>query len=207
MLRWHLNFRQISHRFTLSFTNPSFQDLNGSHNNVSIYDNFKSVEVQGWTPLEILIFLHWMCRPTFTTLLGKRRAISHLMAVLKNRGKCKLATISLHRGDTLSASGPPELVPSNTVPSTMLVNVLKISSHDVFGSLNHIPNTPSQWMVYTWADVTFLLCKYLWPRGHFPKEVRDKINITFFSQKSFKVLISKDWVNGVCGITRTWKGE
>ena len=28
---WHLNFRQISHRFTSSFTNPSFQDLNGSH--------------------------------------------------------------------------------------------------------------------------------------------------------------------------------
>ena len=31
MLRRNLNFRQISHRFTLSFTNPSFQDLNGSH--------------------------------------------------------------------------------------------------------------------------------------------------------------------------------
>ena len=31
MLRQHLNFRQISHRFTSSFTNPSFQDLNGSH--------------------------------------------------------------------------------------------------------------------------------------------------------------------------------
>ena len=30
-LRRHLNFRQISHRFTSSFTNPSFQDLNGSH--------------------------------------------------------------------------------------------------------------------------------------------------------------------------------
>ena len=43
------------------------------------YDNFKSVEVQGWTPLEILIFLHWTCRPTFTTLLGKRSAISHLL--------------------------------------------------------------------------------------------------------------------------------
>ena len=26
-----INFRQISHRFTSSFTNPSFQDLNGSH--------------------------------------------------------------------------------------------------------------------------------------------------------------------------------
>ena len=53
------------------------------------YDDFKSVEVQGWTPLEILIFLHWTCRPTFTTLLWKRRAISHLMAVPKKRGKCK----------------------------------------------------------------------------------------------------------------------
>ena len=31
MLRRHLNFRQISHRFTLSFVNPSFQYLNGSH--------------------------------------------------------------------------------------------------------------------------------------------------------------------------------
>ena len=31
MLRRHLNFRQISHWFTLNFTNPSFQDLNGSH--------------------------------------------------------------------------------------------------------------------------------------------------------------------------------
>ena len=29
------------------------------------------------------------------------------MAVPKNRGKCKSATISLHRGDSLSASGPP----------------------------------------------------------------------------------------------------
>ena len=73
------------------------------------YDNFKSVEVQGWTPLEILIFLHWTCRPTFTTLLGEHRAILHLMAVPKNRGKCKSATISLHRGDSLSASGPPWL--------------------------------------------------------------------------------------------------
>ena len=110
VLRRHLNFRQISHRFTLSFTNPSFQDLNGSHI-ILKYDDFKSVEVQGWTPLEILIFLHWTCRPTFTTLLGKRRAISHLMAVPKNRGKCKSATISLRRGDSLSASAPPPSLP------------------------------------------------------------------------------------------------
>ena len=31
MLRRYLKFRQISHRFTSSFANPSFQDLNGSH--------------------------------------------------------------------------------------------------------------------------------------------------------------------------------
>ena len=29
------------------------------------------------------------------------------MVVPKNRGKCKSATISLHRGDSLTASGPP----------------------------------------------------------------------------------------------------
>ena len=43
MLRRHLNFRQISHRFAWSFANPSFQDLNGSH--VLKYDNFESVGV------------------------------------------------------------------------------------------------------------------------------------------------------------------
>ena len=107
MLRRHLNFRQISHSFTSSFINPSFRDLNGSH--IMYYYDFKSVEVQGWTPLKILIFLHLTCRPTFTTLLGKRSAISHLMAVPKNRGKCKSATISLHRGDSMSASAPPPL--------------------------------------------------------------------------------------------------
>ena len=68
------------------------------------YDNFKSVEVQGWTPLKMLIFLHWTLRPTFTTLLRKRRAISHWMGVPKNRGKCKSAKISLHRGESLSMS-------------------------------------------------------------------------------------------------------
>ena len=103
MLRRHLNFRPISHRFICSFANPSFQDLNGSYY-VLKHDNFKSVEVQGWTPLKKLMFLHWILRPTFTTLLGKRRAISHWMAVPKNHGKCKSATISLHRGDSLSMS-------------------------------------------------------------------------------------------------------
>ena len=92
MLQRHLNFRQIPHRFSSSFVNPSFQYLNGSHIK---YNNFKSVEVQGWTPLKTLIFLHWTLPPTFTTLLGKRRAISHWMGVQKNRGKCKSATISL----------------------------------------------------------------------------------------------------------------
>ena len=101
MLRRHLNFRQISHRFTSSFTNPSFQDLNGSH---IIYWNMMI-----WNPSRFKVephskLLHWTCRPTFTTLLGKRRAISYLMAVPKNRGKCKSATISLHWGDSLSAS-------------------------------------------------------------------------------------------------------
>ena len=38
----------------------------------------------------------------FTTLLRKCRAISHWMAVRKNRGKCESATISLHRGNTLN---------------------------------------------------------------------------------------------------------
>ena len=55
MLRRHFNFRQISHRFTSSFANPSFQDLNGSHN-VLKYDNFKYVEVQGWTPSKYWYF-------------------------------------------------------------------------------------------------------------------------------------------------------
>ena len=68
------------------------------------YDNFKSVEVQGWTPLKILIFLHWTLRPTFTTLLRKCRAISHWMAVPKKCGKCKSVTISLHSSDSSSVS-------------------------------------------------------------------------------------------------------
>ena len=85
MLRRHLNFRQIFHRFTSSFANPSLQDLKGSYY-VLKHDNFKSVEVQGWTPLKILMFLPWTLRPTFTTLLGKRRAISHWMAVPKTAG-------------------------------------------------------------------------------------------------------------------------
>ena len=106
-LRRHLNFRKVSHRFTSSFTNPCFQDLNGSHIMYWTMMILNPSRFKVEPPLEILIFLHWTCRLTFTTLLGKRRAISHLMAVPKNREKCKSATISLHRGDSLSASGPP----------------------------------------------------------------------------------------------------
>ena len=88
MLRWLLNFHKISHRFTSSFVNPSFQYLNGSHirpmywNMIILNPSRFKVE----PPLKILIFLHWTLRPTFTTLLGRRRAISHWMGVPKNRG-------------------------------------------------------------------------------------------------------------------------
>ena len=69
--------------------------------------NFKSVEVQGWTPLKILIFLHWTLRPTTFHYVSRKtpsRAISHWMGVPKTRGKCKSATTSLHYGDSLSMS-------------------------------------------------------------------------------------------------------
>ena len=52
---------------------PLFQDSLTYY--VLKYDNFKSVGVHSLTPLKILIFLHFMLRPTFTTLLGKRSAI------------------------------------------------------------------------------------------------------------------------------------
>ena len=94
----------LSHRFTSNFVNPSFSVSERLTYNVLKYDNFKSVEVQCWTPLKILIFLQWTLRPTFTMLLGKPRAISQWMGVPKNGGKCKSATISLHRGDSLSMS-------------------------------------------------------------------------------------------------------
>ena len=48
-----------------------------------------------------------MCRPTFTTLLEKPCYFTFNGRAEKNRGKCKSATISLHRGDSLSASAPP----------------------------------------------------------------------------------------------------
>ena len=78
----------------------------------------------------------------------------------------------------------------------MLVNFWKISWHDVFWSQNHIPKTPSQWMVYTWADVT-----YLWPRGHFKGSRRRNKHYVFQPKILYKVIITKDRVNGVCWIT------
>ena len=43
------------------------------------------------------------------------------MAVRKNREKCKSATISLHRGDSLSASAPPpEFLVGGAVPPPAL---------------------------------------------------------------------------------------
>ena len=104
MFRRHLNFRQILIGY-IEFCQSLFSRSERLTNYALKYDNFKSVEVQGWAPLKILIFiLHWTLRPTFTTVLGKCRAISDWMAVPKNRGKCKSATISLHRGDSLSMS-------------------------------------------------------------------------------------------------------
>ena len=104
-LRRHLNFRQISHRprFTSCFTNPSFQDLNGSH---IMYWNMMILN-----PSRFKVEPHskywYFCieRVDLLSLRFSENAV--LMVVPKNRGKCKLATISLHRGDSLSASGPP----------------------------------------------------------------------------------------------------
>ena len=105
-LRRHLNFRQISHRFTSSFTNPSFQDQNGSH---IMYWNMMILN-----PSRFKVEPHskywYFCIERVDLLSlrfsGKRLAISHLMAILKNRWKCKSATISLHRGGSLSALAP-----------------------------------------------------------------------------------------------------
>ena len=92
MLLRHLNFRQVSHRFTSSFANPSFQDLNGSHimhwNMIILNPSRFKVEphskywyfcIERWDLLSL-------------RFSEKRRAISHWMAVPKNRGKCKSAT-------------------------------------------------------------------------------------------------------------------
>ena len=84
MLRRHLNFRQISHRFTSSFANPSFQDLNGSdiiywNMIISNPSRFK-VEphskywyfcIERWDLLSlsfsenaVLFHIEWLCRKT-----------------------------------------------------------------------------------------------------------------------------------------------
>ena len=84
MLRRHLNFRQISRRFTSSFANPSFQDLNGSHVMFWNMIIFKFVEFQGWTHSkywyfcierwdllslrsstnDVLFHIEWLCQKT-----------------------------------------------------------------------------------------------------------------------------------------------
>ena len=85
-------------------TNPSFQDLNGSPIMYWKYDNFKSVRVHSWTPLKILYWYFCIQVENYFSLCfsGKRCAISHWMAVPKNRRKCESATTLLHRGDSLS---------------------------------------------------------------------------------------------------------
>ena len=62
-------------------------------------------------------------------------------------------------------------------------------------------------MVYTWADVTFLLCKYLWPRGHLKGSGRWNKPYVFQPKILYKVIITKDRVNGVCGIACTYIQE
>ena len=103
MLRQHLNFRQnflIGLHRVLSI--PLFNIWTAHIICIEIW--FKSVKVLGWTPLKILIF----CIERWNLLLlrfsEKCRAISHWMGVPKSRGKWKSATISLHRGDSLSMS-------------------------------------------------------------------------------------------------------
>ena len=102
MLRGYLNFRYISHKFTSSFANPSFQDLNGSH-------------IMYWNMI-ILNPSRFKVEPTQNTFCIERWDLLSLRfsgnAVLchiewpcpkkKNRWECKSATISLHYGDSLS---------------------------------------------------------------------------------------------------------
>ena len=95
---------------------------------------------------------------------------------------------------------------SNTVHCT-LHNTCKCLNNIIAWRIpvvNHVPYTHSQWMVYTWADITFLLCKYLWPRGHFKGSGRRNEHHIFQPEILCKVIITKDQVNGVCGITCTY---
>ena len=84
MLRRHLNFCQISHRFILSFVNPSFQYLKGSHimywNMIILNPSRFKVEPQSkywyfcierWDLLllrfsenAVLFHIEWVCRKT-----------------------------------------------------------------------------------------------------------------------------------------------
>ena len=84
MLRRHLNFRKISHRFTSSFANSSFQDLNGSHimywNMIILNPSRFKFEphskywyfcIERWDLLSlrfsenaVLFHIEWLCRKT-----------------------------------------------------------------------------------------------------------------------------------------------
>ena len=84
MLRRHLNFRQISHRFTSSFANPSFQDLNGSHTiywnmiilnpsrfKVEPHSKYWYFSIERWDLFSlrfsenaVLFHIEWLCRKT-----------------------------------------------------------------------------------------------------------------------------------------------
>ena len=98
----HLNFHQISHRFARSFANPSFQDLNGSHimywNMITLNPLRFKVEPHSkywYFCFEVETYFHYASRktPCYITLNG-----------CVEKPKCKLATISLHFGDSLSLS-------------------------------------------------------------------------------------------------------
>ena len=83
-VRRHLNFCQISHRFTSSFANPPFQDLNGSYimywNMIISNPSWFEVEphskywyfcIERWDLLSlrflekaVLFYIEWLCRKT-----------------------------------------------------------------------------------------------------------------------------------------------
>ena len=58
----NLNFRQISHRFTHDFTNTDKKIQKCLISFVKKYFNQKSIEVQPWTPLEVILnkFCLWI---------------------------------------------------------------------------------------------------------------------------------------------------
>ena len=83
MLRRHLNFRQISHRFTWSFCKSHFSRFERLTYYVLKYDYFFNLSRFKVEPHSKYGFFALVLRPTFTTLLAKRRAFSHWMAVPK----------------------------------------------------------------------------------------------------------------------------